>query len=304
MSFQLYRVSRDGLASLYDDDKKTSGDDDDKTLNDDDDDDDEKTSPTSVSLCSICERLTCTECKVRCRGCQQIICRWCAVRDDCCGRCTDALVWPTLALWRDTLQDPSTHLYAYAIPNKAALDTLSSFAPLIEIGCGTGYWASLLRARGVVIRAFDIAPTGRVRGGGGGGGMSQTQASSSNSMVNEYHGSVPAFTTVERGGAEQVKRHAGYTLFLCYPPPDDPLALECLRGYRGDYFVLVGEWRGNTGTREFEKMLMEEWNLYKTYVRAPTHTTHTQHTHNTHNTHNRQVREITHRKLPTRCGLS
>ena len=34
-------------------------------------------------------------------------------------------------------------------------DILSKFSPLVEIGCGKGYWARLLRDKGAVIVAFD-----------------------------------------------------------------------------------------------------------------------------------------------------
>ena len=57
---------------------------------------------------------------------------------------------------------------------------------------------------------------------------------------------VPAWTTVLRGGAEAA---AGRTapfdgrsaaLFLCYPPPKSPMALQCLRSFAGDVVAYVG----------------------------------------------------------------
>src|SRR5215471_9090998 len=48
--------------------------------------------------------------------------------------------------------------YAFAIPTEAALSVLARFAPIIELGAGTGYWAHLLRRRGVDCLAFDAAP--------------------------------------------------------------------------------------------------------------------------------------------------
>lgn len=138
------------------------------------------------------------------------------------------------------MQDPACHLFAYAIPNDSALQEIGRHAPIIEVGAGTGYWAKLLRAQGVEIKAFDKALSD-----------------------NEYHGNIPAFTKVQRGGAANVRRYRDHTLFLCYPPPDDGMAIACLQAYTGEVFLYVGEWRGNTGTREFEQLLLQEWSLEK-----------------------------------------
>ena len=37
-----------------------------------------------------------------------------------------------------------------------ALDAIAAVSPITEIGCGTGYWAALLRTRGVDVLAFDM----------------------------------------------------------------------------------------------------------------------------------------------------
>ena len=55
----------------------------------------------------------------------------------------------------DVLGKPLCKKYSWAIPDERALQILESFAPLIEIGAGKGYWARLLRDRGVDILAFD-----------------------------------------------------------------------------------------------------------------------------------------------------
>ena len=36
-------------------------------------------------------------------------------------------------------------LFAWAIPDAGALAMLARYAPLLECGAGTGYWAALLR---------------------------------------------------------------------------------------------------------------------------------------------------------------
>ena len=37
--------------------------------------------------------------------------------------------------------------HAWSVPSDAALRILASHAPLLELGAGTGYWASLLKQR-------------------------------------------------------------------------------------------------------------------------------------------------------------
>ena len=45
--------------------------------------------------------------------------------------------------------------YSWAIPDTRALNILKSFSPLIELGCGKGYWSSLLKTMNVDIVAYD-----------------------------------------------------------------------------------------------------------------------------------------------------
>lgn len=53
------------------------------------------------------------------------------------------------------LASPLSEKYAWAIPNNKALDILKHYSPIVEIGSGKGYWASLLRRQGVDIICYD-----------------------------------------------------------------------------------------------------------------------------------------------------
>ena len=94
--------------------------------------------------------------------------------------------------------------YAHAIPDEDALETLAELAPLVELGAGTGYWAWLLRARGVDILAFDACPP--IDAG----------------HNNLYHRSADTvgtcWTTVLPGGPELAAAFPERTLFFCWPP--------------------------------------------------------------------------------------
>jgi hypothetical protein len=153
-------------------------------------------------------------------------------------------------------RDRLTSRYAWAIPDIDALDELSAHAPLIEIGAGTGYWAWLLRQRGVDILAYDIEPP------------------TSPEHSNGYHGAcLPGYrrvdvvgttwTEVLPGGPEQAGLHPQRTLFLCWPPYARPMATECLRAYQdagGKTLVYVGEDAGGcTGDEAFHELLHKDW---------------------------------------------
>jgi hypothetical protein len=137
-------------------------------------------------------------------------------------------------------------LCAWAIPNDAALATLSRYAPLLDCGAGTGYWAALLRAGGVDVAACDLHPP---------------HAASRNAF---HRMKRAAWTAIEPLSAvAAVRRYRGHTLFLCWPPyQDDAASYEALRAYRGDVFIHVGErHEGATGSARFHRELRLNWTL-------------------------------------------
>lgn len=128
--------------------------------------------------------------------------------------------------------------YAWALPNDSALKVLSALAPLVEVGAGGGYWAFLLRGRGVDIAAFDIAN----------GGYRCTKR----------------WTAVADGDHRVLRSRASRTraLFLCWPPYATPMAWQCLRAYRGNWVAYVGEGAGGcTGDDCFHEELEKRWDL-------------------------------------------
>lgn len=151
--------------------------------------------------------------------------------------------FPLLQLWRDNCRDWFCHLYAYATPNEVALQSIAKYSPIIEMGAGTGYWCSLLQERGVQVQAFDKAPP-------------------ADEKENEFHGQVPPFLPVHVAGPQMLAgEREDQNLLLCYPPPGDPMARDCLRYFKGKYVLYVGEWQGDTADREFEVELQQKFHL-------------------------------------------
>ena len=163
-----------------------------------------------------------------------------------------------LEQWRHNCRDWLARIYAYAVPNKAALESLASVGPIVEIGAGTGYWAALLIAKGVDIVAFDAIPPHA-----SGRGFRKTGKKRGKSLRNEYHGDSPLFSEVLHGDATALVKYQRRTLFLCYPPPGDSMALQCLQSYTGAKIAYVGEWDGLTADIDFQTALLKEFELEK-----------------------------------------
>jgi hypothetical protein len=126
-----------------------------------------------------------------------------------------------LSLERYLLRQRMVARFAWAFPTAEAIALLLDHAPLVEMGAGTGYWAWLVRQAGGDILAFDRYPPPDPR--------------------NRWHAGEKQWTEVRPGGARLLARHPGRTLFLCWPPQDEPMAVQCLEVFRGDVVVYVGE---------------------------------------------------------------
>lgn len=126
-----------------------------------------------------------------------------------------------------TARWPAIERWSFAVPGPEALSAIAELGPITELGCGTGYWASLLSELGVDVLAFDQCgpdwrrwfPCGAMWGG------------------------------VAVGGVEKAfdAGVAGRTLFLCWPSYGEPFALDALSAFEaggGKTVVYVGEGLG------------------------------------------------------------
>jgi hypothetical protein len=125
-----------------------------------------------------------------------------------------------------------TAMFSWAIPGEGALAVLGGYGPLVESGAGTGYWAALLRARGVDVVASDIA-----------------------------RGRSPWTEVTPAHAVAAVRASRDRTLFVCWPPYDDDAAsYAAVRAYRGENLLYVGGALGGpTGTVRFHTELELNW---------------------------------------------
>jgi hypothetical protein len=130
--------------------------------------------------------------------------------------------------------------YAFAVPTDAALATLARYAPIVELGAGTGYWAYLLRRRGVDIVAYDLAPPDRMP------------------SPNRFRSLT--WTDVEQGDVDTLTAHSDRALFLCWPSYRAPLASRALAAYSGQTLLYIGEPAGgHTADDAFFAQLAQHW---------------------------------------------
>lgn len=132
--------------------------------------------------------------------------------------------------------------YSWAIPDEAALRTIIKYAPLVEIGAGSGYWAALLRKRGADVIAYDayLAESGR----------------------NGFIFKCDSWTEVLSGTESVAAYHPDRTLLLCWPPDKDPMAHRALAKYKGHTLIYIGEESpGCTGDDDFHLLIRNDWKL-------------------------------------------
>jgi hypothetical protein len=151
--------------------------------------------------------------------------------------------WPLddPATWRRNIldsfvkRDDFVKRFAWAIPNAKALQTVALLSPIVEIGAGNGYWASLLEARGAVVHAYDD--------------MSWTDQTGS------------FYTTVLKAGPAVLPYYSSsWSLFLCWPPYSTSMAFDALKRFRGTRFAYIGEGAsGCNGTEAFHALLERDW---------------------------------------------
>lgn len=110
--------------------------------------------------------------------------------------------------------------YSWAIPTENALTAVANYSPrgVVEIGAGGGYWAMLLRERGVDVVAYDPDPIG----------------------PNRWH-TGRRWATVTGGDHTVVRDHPDRTLLLCWPEADAAWAGEVVQQYAGDTVIHIGE---------------------------------------------------------------
>lgn len=118
--------------------------------------------------------------------------------------------------------------YAFSIPTLGVLRKIAPLSPLVEIGAGSGYWAMCLASLGADILAFDARVPGENHPWDWRGG-------------NAWH--EDTWFAVEEGDAYTAGLYPERTLFLCWPPPENAMAIVAAQAHResgGKKLVFLG----------------------------------------------------------------
>ena len=128
-------------------------------------------------------------------------------------------------------RDSLTGQYAFSIPTAETLQTVARYSPIVEIGAGSGYWAMCLASCGADIIAYDRYPPG--------------EAAPADISERNWHFR-KSWYQVSKGDESIAAANSGRALFLCWPPPENPMAFRALDSYikaGGHTVIVIGEMR-------------------------------------------------------------
>lgn len=155
-----------------------------------------------------------------------------------------------------TPRDRLTAEYAWAIPIEGVLRRLAELSPICDLGCGTGYWAKLLRDVGAEVIAVDASPPLE-----GENHWHRKEVGFPRQSITLRH-----FVDVIKGDASTFDVPSGHTLMLCWPPYKKAMAVVALERYRGTRVIYVGEGGGGcTADDAFHAMLAKQWDLVSSH---------------------------------------
>jgi SAM-dependent methyltransferase len=144
------------------------------------------------------------------------------------------------------MRDVLSRKYAWSVPSEAALTEILSHGSIVEIGCGTGYWARALQERGGDIVPIDLRPI-------------ETGLNKSCNLATE------SFTAVVEGDAPLIGNYPGRALLIAWP--NAGIGGPSLLHFSGDTVIYIGQPEGGdggaTGDAEFHQLLNERFTLIK-----------------------------------------
>ncbi len=146
--------------------------------------------------------------------------------------------------------------YSFAIPNEEALLEICKHSPILEIGCGSGYWAYELRKKGCDIVATD---------------KYEWYKDKEDGVIkhHQYGFHYQWIEVIERIDAlEAIEKYPERTLMLCWPSCGEGWAARALKHYKGDKLIYIGEWGDACGDDEMVKILDRDYEEY-TCIRIP-----------------------------------
>lgn len=132
--------------------------------------------------------------------------------------------------FRNDIRTDLIKTYGFAVPTKDALFEIGSLDPILEVGCGSGYWASLLEKMDVDIIATDL-----------------NQDSGFGFLRKWKHIYTPA---EQLDAVSAVKKYPKRNLLFIWPSYDEDWAFEALKESTCKNVIYVGEGSGGCTANE------------------------------------------------------
>lgn len=134
--------------------------------------------------------------------------------------------------------------FGFAVLTPATVELLKAYQPLVEIGCGSGYWSYELQKAGIDVVATEPYPekSGAYR-----------------------DARWKMFTAAEIiHGPAAAKKYPGRTLLMVWPDYEVNWPAETLAGYAGRHVIYVGEGEGGcTGDDRYHRRLDRDFECLK-----------------------------------------
>jgi hypothetical protein len=137
-----------------------------------------------------------------------------------------------------------TSTYSWSLPDPATVAFVAEHAgpAVIDPLAGSGYWGYLLGQLGIDVACSDAAPPDLVE--------------------NFWHkAGVTHCPVLQSDGVDAVTTQGtGRTLFLSWPPYDQPIGAQVVAAYPGNRLIYIGEGEGGcTGGDDLYRILESDW---------------------------------------------
>lgn len=164
---------------------------------------------------------------------------------------------------RYAIRDVAIEYFGFSAPSAATIQGLIKYGPILEVGCGLGYWSYLLRKAGVTVVATDV----------------NLPSESSYPWGTLWRGNLhptPWISDIIPCYAQDaVVAYPDNTLLMSWPCYNATWAYEALRAYKGSTVIYVGEGpSGCTADEKFHGHLQKKFKLLEVVPMLKWHGSH------------------------------
>ena len=144
-------------------------------------------------------------------------------------------------------RDFFVHTFSFPVLTNHAIKEISKYAPILEVGAGSGYWAYEFKRRGIDYIASDKSSPKR------------------NGYFPNIYWIKPKVLTARRA----IRKYPNRTLLISWPCHMNPWAYNALKEYNGDIFIFCGESEGGCTANDNFYAYLEKYFEQKDSISIP-----------------------------------